>query len=318
MIPLSRLPPEAADITTDPYAVAMLRSQLTRVAVTPPGAAAPIATAHAVVDGPAAADPAAPIVVLLHGFDSSCLEFRRLLPALAGTPGVGQAVAVCILGWGFTDKPAGGDYSPAGKAAHVAAYVEQALPAGRPVVLLGASIGGALAVEVALGATTAAASRLAGVVLLDAQVFVEKAASPPVVRAVPALAAAGAEVLRARWLRRAAGRLSYADAPSWATEEAMRVGRLHTLTAGWRAAAVAFIVGAGFAVRERLGEVRLPALVVWGEADRIVEVAAAERLRRALPQCAGVVVVPDAGHCPHIEQAPAVAAAVGEFLASLG
>ncbi|GAB0495783.1 hypothetical protein MMPV_007088 [Pyropia vietnamensis] len=311
------LPPDAADIT-DPYAVTLLRSQLTRVPVTVPDQAAPVATAHVLMDGPATADPTAPVVLLLHGFDSSCLEFRRLLPALTATPGVGCVAAVCIYGWGFTAKPAGGDFSPKGKATHVAAYVDQVLPPGRPVVLLGASIGGALAVEVALGSAAAVPPRLAGLVLLDAQIFVEKAASPAVVRAVPALAAAGAEVLRARWLRRTAGRLSYADAPTWATEEAMRIGRLHTLTPGWRAAAVAFIVGAGFAVRDRLPDVPVPALVVWGADDRIVEVAAAGRLRDELPQCAGVVIVPDAGHCPHIEKAAAVAAAVGEFVRGLG
>jgi len=42
-----------------------------------------------------------PPVVALHGFDSSCLEFRRLLPRL-GAAGV-PAYAVDLVGWGFTD-----------------------------------------------------------------------------------------------------------------------------------------------------------------------------------------------------------------------
>lgn len=47
-----------------------------------------------------AAKPFLP-VVLLHGFDSSLLEFRTLLPLLdaAGVP----AWAVDLVGWGFTD-----------------------------------------------------------------------------------------------------------------------------------------------------------------------------------------------------------------------
>jgi len=37
---------------------------------------------------------------LLHGFDSSCLEYRRLFPLLAERA---ETWAVDLLGWGFTD-----------------------------------------------------------------------------------------------------------------------------------------------------------------------------------------------------------------------
>lgn len=40
-------------------------------------------------------------MLFLHGFDSSLLEFRRLLPELQADGA--EAYAVDVLGWGFTD-----------------------------------------------------------------------------------------------------------------------------------------------------------------------------------------------------------------------
>jgi len=40
-------------------------------------------------------------LILVHGFDSSCLEYRRLGPKLAAR-GI-DTYAVDILGWGFSD-----------------------------------------------------------------------------------------------------------------------------------------------------------------------------------------------------------------------
>ena len=49
--------------------------------------------------------------VLLHGFDSSCLEYRRLFPKLEENGA--EVYALDLLGWGFTDGLDGGvgDYS---------------------------------------------------------------------------------------------------------------------------------------------------------------------------------------------------------------
>lgn len=52
-------------------------------------------------DGQQGDDP----ILMLHGFDSSLLEFRRLLPKL-GELGA-EAYAVDVLGWGFTDLVSG-------------------------------------------------------------------------------------------------------------------------------------------------------------------------------------------------------------------
>ncbi len=41
-----------------------------------------------------------PPVVLLHGFDGSCLEFRRLFPLLSSAGA--NVLAVDLVGWGFS------------------------------------------------------------------------------------------------------------------------------------------------------------------------------------------------------------------------
>lgn len=61
-----------------------------------------------------------------------------------------------------------------------------------------------------------------------------------------------------------------------------------------------------------LHRVRMPTLMVWGEQDGIARVDYARALATALPN-ARLEVLPNAGHYPQIEQAEKVAALVTEF-----
>ena len=76
-------------------------------------------------------------LMLLHGFDSSVLEFRRLQPLLAQSR---ETWAVDLLGFGFTVRSPQGVFSPDAIKAHLYGFWQQAI--ARPVVLLGASMGG--------------------------------------------------------------------------------------------------------------------------------------------------------------------------------
>ena len=84
-------------------------------------------------------------LVLLHGFDSSCLEFRRLAPLLNYERDV---YVVDILGWGFIDHSVVEDFTPAAKMAHLKAFVRDVV--GQRVVVVGTSLGGALAITLAV------------------------------------------------------------------------------------------------------------------------------------------------------------------------
>jgi pimeloyl-ACP methyl ester carboxylesterase len=63
-----------------------------------------------------------------------------------------------------------------------------------------------------------------------------------------------------------------------------------------------------------LGAVRAPALVVWGDDDRVVPQSAAKRYVEALPQ-ATLHVVNSCGHCVDMEQPETLAKLVTDFIA---
>ena len=65
-----------------------------------------------------------------------------------------------------------------------------------------------------------------------------------------------------------------------------------------------------------LHRVKLPALVIWGDDDRIMPPAYAALWRERLPQ-ARLVVVEGCGHLPHVEQAEVVARHIHAFLAEV-
>ena len=62
-----------------------------------------------------------------------------------------------------------------------------------------------------------------------------------------------------------------------------------------------------------LHRVNVPTHVIWGEDDRIIPPAYAEAFHRLIPSST-LTMIPNAGHLPHLERAPAVAEAMQSFL----
>ena len=250
----------------------------------------------------AAADGARPPIVLCHGFDSNCLEFRRLFPLLEQEFDV---YAVDILGWGFTDSR-GQDCGPEFKRKALAAFIEAIV--GGPAAVLGASLGGALAIDLAV-ARPDLVDRL---ILVDAQAFADGLG--PVLPALPRFVTRVAlEVLRSEPLRRSANQMSYFDKDKYATEDALEVGRLHCSKPDWISGNQTFIEAGGFKVSTSVSQVAQPTLVVWGEDDKILPEGDRDRFMETLPDPT-LCVVPACGHVPHLEQPDVVFAKVKAHL----
>ena len=65
-------------------------------------------------------------------------------------------------------------------------------------------------------------------------------------------------------------------------------------------------------LRRWLHRVRVPTLIVWGEADGVVTADYGEKLCRSLPD-ARLALIPEAGHYPQIERPDAIADAIEDF-----
>lgn len=298
------LPPQATEIT-EPAAIAVMQSILREPVDIPGFGTSPVQTAFIPAQHQ---HPDQTPLVLLHSFDSSCLEYRRLVPALG--PDV-EAWAVDLIGWGFTDyTPFLEDESlvvtPQHKTAHLHSFWREKL-GGRRMVLVGASIGASVAIQFAL-THPEAVSRL---VLL----------APPslapgiggMARLPRFVAGLGVEVLRSPAVRGSANQQSYADKQRCATPDALRVGSLHVPLPGWKEANVAFIRGGGFDLSHRLGEVAAPTLVLWGRQDEVLGTQQAEKTASALG-CASLQWLDGCGHFPHLERPQEVAQAIRGFL----
>jgi len=112
-------------------------------------------------------------------------------------------------------------------------------------------------------------------------------------------------------------RLAYAD-PELGEEAAQRVGadKYQQLAVINRIASARYGWQPRFfnpRLERWLHRINVPTHVIWGDGDRIIPPAYAEAFQRLIPG-ATLTMIPDAGHLPHIERAPAVAAAMQGFL----
>ena len=130
--------PSEVNFLTEPTSLALAQS-IERQSIATPLSQQPIATSY--VHQGKGGTP----ILLLHGFDSSVLEFRRLVPLLAAH---NETWAVDLLGFGFTERVQGITFDPPAIKTHLYYFWKTLI--NQPVVLVGASMGGATAIDFTL------------------------------------------------------------------------------------------------------------------------------------------------------------------------
>jgi pimeloyl-ACP methyl ester carboxylesterase len=244
-----------------------------------------------------------PPILLLHGFDSSLLEFRRLMPLLAQH---NQTWAIDLLGFGFTERPNGLEVSPASIEAHLHSVWQTLIQ--RPVVLVGASMGGAAAIAFAL-AYPEAVEKL---VLIDSAGY----SNGPVMGRF--LNDALGYWVTERFLKQPSVRQKISEKAYYnkifASADAQKCAALHLDCPNWSKSLISFTRSGGYrSCKTRLPEIQVPTLILWGEGDRILGTKDAARFHDAIPQ-SKLVWVPDCGHVPHLEKPEFTAEMILDFV----
>ncbi|KAJ8760583.1 hypothetical protein K2173_015250 [Erythroxylum novogranatense] len=242
-------------------------------------------------------------VVLLHGFDSSCLEWRYTYPMLeeAGL----ETWAVDILGWGFSDLGELPSCDVTSKRDHLYQLWKSYI--NRPMILVGPSLGAAVAIDFAANHP----ETVKKLILIDASVYGEGTGNLATLSRV--MAYAGVKLLKSVPLRLFVNVLAFNSLSLSTSLDWMKVGRLHCLYPWWEDATVNFMVSGGYDVRSQIEKVKQRTLIIWGEDDQIISNKFAVRLHCELPN-AIIRQIPDCGHIPHVEKPQSVAKLIMEFV----
>jgi pimeloyl-ACP methyl ester carboxylesterase len=169
----------------------------------------------------------------------------------------------------------------------------------KSVVVVGSSMGGWIAAEMALRSSP----RIAGIVLIDAVGIDTGSPERPIVDPM---------------------KVPRAELPAMSFHDPKK---FFVVPSSPEAAATmaenqrALRVYAGEALhdptlRPRLGAISTPSLVIWGESDRIVDVDYGRRFAQSIPG-SRFEVVREAAHFPHIERLEDTARLIGDFAAGL-
>ena len=256
-----------------------------------------------------------PPLLMLHGFDSSFLEFRRIAPLLA--PHV-QLFIPDLFGFGFTPRPKGVAYGPESVLHHLDALLSR-MKADHPcsgqevsgqegsdqgcsdqgcsdqkdseqtVAVVGASMGGAVAVELARRHP----NRVGSLLLLAPAGLTGRPMPLP-----PLLDRLGVWFLSRPGVRRGLCKQAFADPAASVGPPEEQIASLHLQVPGWADALGAFARSGGFAgCGSPLPS--QPLHVIWGAEDRILRPPLKQAVLDLLEQ--PVETFEACGHLPHLD-----------------
>lgn len=240
-------------------------------------------------------------IVLLHGFDSSVFEFRRLLPLLAAE---NETWLVDLLGFGFTERLAEIPFSPTAIKTHLYYFWKTLI--NQPVILVGASMGGAAAIDFTL-AYPQAVKKL---VLLDSAGY----KAPPNIGKFlfPPIGYLATSFLSNPKVRQKISVSAYHD-ETFASVDAQLCAALHLKAPNWQQALIAFTKSGGYSsFGEKLSEIQQETLILWGESDKILGTKDAYKFEKAIPH-SQLIWIKNCGHVPHLEQPQVTAKHILEF-----
>ena len=233
-------------------------------------------------------------VLLLHGFDSSHLEFRRLAPLLAPHA---QLFIPDLYGFGFCPRPAEGDYSPRGVLQHLEVLVDAVLErtGASSLGLIGASMGGSAAVELA----RRRAEQINRLLLLAPAGLTGKPMPVP-----PLLNQLGARFLGLPAIRRGLCRSAFSQPDRDVGPAELEIASVHLACPNWSGALAAFAGSGGFGGCG-LPLPSQPLQVLYGADDRILRGTPRREAQALLGEA--IRELSDCGHLPHIDQPQSVA-----------
>lgn len=245
-------------------------------------------------------------ILLLHGTSASLHTWEGWVKELAPQR---RVISLDLPGFGLTGPFPNGDYHVGRYTAFLLALLDHLQV--RRVVLVGNSFGGQLAWRFAL----AHPERSARLVLVDAAGYPRNAESVPIgfrLAGIPALAPLMSRLLP-RSMIESSVRNVYGDPDKVDDELVERYYQLTLREGNRQALRQRFAQAPSGELHERIGELQLPTLIIWGARDRLIPPDNAERFAADIAGSQRVLF-DDLGHVPQEEDAQRTVAVLIAFL----
>lgn len=241
-------------------------------------------------------------VLLFHGFDSSVIEFRKLLPLLAQKTAVW---GVDLLGFGFTDRSENVDINANSIKTHLYSFWQKYI--NKPVILIGTSMGGATAIDF----TLTYPNLVKKLVLIDSAGL----ANPPIMGKLmfPPFDHLATQFLANPKVRKAIINQAYYN-QKLVDINAEICGSIHLQMPNWNKSLISFTKGGGYGnFAKDLVKIAQETLIIWGEYDKIVGTKSATKFNKLIKN-SRLIWVKDCGHFPQIEKVEELNKAILNFM----
>ncbi len=226
-----------------------------------------------------------PPVLLLHGFDSCFLEFRRLVPLLKAHH---QLIIPDMFGFGFCPRPKNVAYGAINIFNHLDAILHKVV-AGPSVGVIGASMGGAVSMEIARRHP----EKVKRVLLLSPAGLTGKPMPIP-----PLLDHLGVWFLSRPEVRRSLCRQAFANPDESVGDPENQIASIHLKVSGWDRSLAAFARSGGIA-NLGLPLPNQPVKVIFGSNDRILSSKQKTEIFELFQS--DVQEIKGCGHLPHLD-----------------
>ena len=224
-------------------------------------------------------------ILLLHGFDSSFLEFRRIYQSLKRNF---QVIVPDLLGFGFSPRCATSEYNPSKINLYLIDLLKT-LEITKNLKIIGASMGGSTALKLSFEIPD----------LIDKIILLSPAGLFGEPKSIPfPLNQIGASFLGLQQVRKSLCRQAFAFPDICVGEMEEQIASIHLGCKGWRNSLASFAKSGGFAGTEKYIQ-NIPIKSVCGENDRILGKKEIENIRNI--DKLNFIGLQNCGHLPHVD-----------------
>ncbi len=237
-------------------------------------------------------------VLLLHGFDSCFLEYRRLTPYLKMN---NKLIIPDLFGFGFCPRSSSYKYGFKYLMQHLNSVLNY-FSKNNPIGIIGASMGGALALELARQNP----KKINKLLLLSPAGLAGKNPKIPW-----PLNHFGAFFLSQPFVRRGLCRQAFADPTKSVGIKEEQIASIHLKVPGWQSSLAEFAADGGVSDCGSPKPTQ-PLKILFGKYDRIIPTK--EKNETSKLYKSNIQIANNSGHLPHLEEPELVAKIWKEFL----